>query len=150
MQCRHARSSSVRGIHALPESDADTPRRLSAEEFATRGCKVYATARNVEKMKGLSPRIDQVELDVTSDESATTAIETIISREGRIDVLVNSAGAKSVSSSRFYIVPALYSFTSALLDIPVRDVEQLLQTNFLGALRVTKVCALQIRDCSLC
>ena len=63
------------------------------EEFAKRGCIVYATSRNVEKMEGLShPNIKKIALDVTSDESVRSAIEQVMSDKGMIDILVNNAG----------------------------------------------------------
>ena len=62
------------------------------EEFAKRGCIVYATSRKVETMEGLShPSIRKIALDVTSDESVQSAIEQVLSNEGKIDILGNNA-----------------------------------------------------------
>ena len=55
------------------------------------GFQVIGTSRNTSR---LSPRegVIYLELDVTSDASVTSAVEQVIDRFGRIDVLVNSAG----------------------------------------------------------
>ncbi|OSX66691.1 hypothetical protein POSPLADRAFT_1132328 [Postia placenta MAD-698-R-SB12] len=64
------------------------------QEFAANGCKVYATARRVEAMEGFTHEaIEKLRLDVTDDGNIEEAIKSIIDREGRIDVLVNNAGA---------------------------------------------------------
>jgi 1-acylglycerone phosphate reductase len=64
-----------------------------ADEFARRGCRVYATARNVEKMKTLRSDVERLELDVLSDASVEHAVKTVIEREGAIDIVINNAGA---------------------------------------------------------
>ena len=70
-----------------------TKEPIRCEEFAERGCIVYATSRNVETMESLShPNIRKIALQVTSDESVRSAIEQAVSDEGRIDILVNNAG----------------------------------------------------------
>jgi 1-acylglycerone phosphate reductase len=50
-------------------------------------------------MKGLSSGIQQIQLDVLSDESVEKAVQTIIDREGKIDCLVNSAGSNRIGES---------------------------------------------------
>lgn len=56
--------------------------------------KVYATARNVAKMKGLDaiPNIELMALDVTDNENVVHVVDSIVQKEGRIDILVNNAG----------------------------------------------------------
>tara|TARA_R110002020_G_scaffold97708_1_gene233100 strand:- start:17929 stop:18792 length:864 start_codon:yes stop_codon:yes gene_type:complete len=73
---------------------------LMANSVASLGHKVYATMRdtegkNVEKAKSLSQVENVTVLDVslTDGESVKNAIDTIIAKEGTIDVLVNNAGA---------------------------------------------------------
>ena len=67
---------------------------LSRNNFHT-----YATMRNPEKggkmrtiLSGENLPIEIIQLDVTSDKSVSDAIQSILSRSGRIDVLVNNAG----------------------------------------------------------
>jgi 1-acylglycerone phosphate reductase len=72
------------------------------EEFATKGCKVYATARDTSKMNGLSAGIEMLTLDVLKDNDAHTAVEQIIEKEGRVDVLVNNVGALCIGERLQY------------------------------------------------
>ncbi len=55
-----------------------------------KGYTVYGTSRNPEKIK--DHPFELVALDVIETGSITTAINTVISKEGRIDVLINNAG----------------------------------------------------------
>ncbi|KAI0699860.1 oxidoreductase [Cerioporus squamosus] len=66
-------------------------------EYASRGCRVYATARRLEAMDGLMhPGVEKLVLDVTDENNVRDVVNTIVSREGRIDVLVNNAGVLCV------------------------------------------------------
>lgn len=61
------------------------------------GHRVVATRRNLEKLRGVyagvaSNRITFVQLDVTSEAQAKTAIEAALKQFGRVDVVVNNAG----------------------------------------------------------
>lgn len=72
----------------------------SAILFANNNYKVYATMRNLNKANKLKERIAQesldieiLSLDVTKIDSIKSAVETIIAKDGKLDVLVNNAGA---------------------------------------------------------
>ncbi|GJE86192.1 SDR family oxidoreductase [Phanerochaete sordida] len=94
------------------------------EEYARRGCKVYATARRLEAMEGFAhPAIEKLSLDVTSDENVQDVVKTIIEREGRIDMVVNNAGANCAG---------------AIIDVPLDSVQRTFDANFLSVLRVCK------------
>ncbi|KAI0725146.1 oxidoreductase [Fomitopsis betulina] len=94
------------------------------EEFASKGCKVYATARRLEAMEGLTqPNIELLPLDVTNDANVQAVITTIIEREGRINIVVNNAG-----------VPC----HGPLLDRSIEDVAAVFDANTLSVLRVCK------------
>ena len=62
-------------------------------------------------------------LDVTSDEESKAAADAAVERFGRIDVLVNNAGA---------------SFKGYFEEMSPRQVEQQLATNLLGPMNVTR------------
>jgi short-subunit dehydrogenase len=54
------------------------------------GHTVYGSSRDLGRLKSVP--FKAIELDVTSDSSAKTAIKKIVDTEGKIDVLVNNAG----------------------------------------------------------
>ncbi|WP_282143928.1 SDR family oxidoreductase [Cellulophaga baltica] len=68
--------------------------------FARNGYKVYATMRNVSKAAELETyrkdenlAIELLPLDVTKSDTIAAAVATIISKDGKIDMLINNAGA---------------------------------------------------------
>lgn len=66
-----------------------------AAEFHRRGCRVFATARNVDKMQSLRALgIEAVAMDVTSDASIAQAVAEVerATAGGSLDLLVNNAG----------------------------------------------------------
>jgi 1-acylglycerone phosphate reductase len=70
------------------------------EAFASRGCKVYATARDLKKMEGFTDaEIETLALDVTKDEDVRRVVQHIVAAEGKIDVVVNNAGISYISKS---------------------------------------------------
>ena len=64
----------------------------------SRGDKVIATARNIEKIQHLETQGATVlQLDVTADkESIDRAVQSALGVYGRIDVLVNNAGCVAI------------------------------------------------------
>lgn len=66
---------------------------IRCEEFAERGCIVYATARKLASMEAFThERIRKLTLDVTSDDDVQDVIDKIVAAEGHIDIVVNNAG----------------------------------------------------------
>jgi len=65
----------------------------------------------------------QVFLDVTDDASVRKAVTSVYEREGRIDVLINSAG---------------FALAGPVEETTVEEVTQQMNTNFLGAFRLCK------------
>lgn len=72
----------------------------SAILFAKNGYKVYASMRNTDKAADLEKRIKEENLDiqilsleVTNIKSIQAALNTIIEKDGKIDLLINNAGA---------------------------------------------------------
>lgn len=66
--------------------------RAAAEALAGAGFTVVGTSRNA-KTAPATDGVTFIDLDVTSDESVRAAVEEVIERFDRIDVLVNNAGA---------------------------------------------------------
>jgi len=67
-----------------------------ARVLASAGATVLAAARRLEKLKELAdedPRIHPVVCDVSREEDRVRLMETALDETGRIDVLVNNAGA---------------------------------------------------------
>ena len=90
------------------------------------GDAVVATGRRpdeVLKAVGESDDLLVVRLDVTSVDDANEAVESAVERFGRIDVLVNSAGA---------------SFKGYFEEMSPMQVEQQLATNLIGPMNVTR------------
>jgi NAD(P)-dependent dehydrogenase (short-subunit alcohol dehydrogenase family) len=94
----------------------------TARAFVEAGFDVIGTGRET---SGLTPPagVTYIDLDVGSDESATAAVEEVIDRFGRIDVLVNNAGVGSAG---------------AVEENSVSRAQSVLNVNVLGVIRMTK------------
>jgi NAD(P)-dependent dehydrogenase (short-subunit alcohol dehydrogenase family) len=67
--------------------------RATAIHLASRGWRVFATARNPESVRDLqSARLETLPLDVTDEPARVRAIDETLHRAGRLDALVNNAG----------------------------------------------------------
>jgi NAD(P)-dependent dehydrogenase (short-subunit alcohol dehydrogenase family) len=98
--------------------------------LARNGYLTYATMRNLAKRDSFESIADKqhlpirvVQLDVTDENSIKSAIESILSEAGRIDLLVNNAG---------------YVLTGAFEDIGINEIKALYETNVFGVIRVTQ------------
>jgi len=98
---------------SIPHTPSLIPGVHSCEAFSRRGCKVYATSRNLDTIGDFQdPDIQKLSLDVTSDDAVQHVVEAIVEREGRIDVVVNNAGtmcpgvADSANSIHLLIPPS--------------------------------------------
>jgi NAD(P)-dependent dehydrogenase (short-subunit alcohol dehydrogenase family) len=105
--------------------------------LARNGFYTYATMRNLNKAKEIienaknnSLPLKVLELDVTSDRSVSESIADIYRESGRIDVIVNNAG---------------YALVGAVEDLSMEELRAQLETNFFGAVRVTKAVLPQMR-----
>lgn len=101
----------------------------TAERLAVAGYKVYGTSRRGNQTRQRS--FDMLPLDVTSDESVAAAVDEVIRREGRIDLLVNNAG--------FNLAAAGAEESS------IQQAQSLFDTNFFGIVRMTRAVAPHMR-----
>lgn len=65
--------------------------------------------------------IETLELDVSSEQSVSAAVSSIVSKCGRIDILINNAGVGG---------------TGPLAELPLDDVRKAFEVNTLGQLRM--------------
>ena len=96
--------------------------QATAERLAKAGFKVYGTSRRGAQAGARS--FELLALDVTDDQSVRAAVDEIIRREGRIDLLVNNAG--------FSTAPGGDEESS------VAQSQAIFDTNFFGTVRVTR------------
>lgn len=96
--------------------------RTAAEQFVQRGCTVFGSVRNVSKAEPI-PGVECIEMDVRDAASIKHAIDTIIGKAGRIDVLVNNAGG---------------TLLGAVEETSVTEAQSLFDTNVFGILRTTQ------------
>jgi NADP-dependent 3-hydroxy acid dehydrogenase YdfG len=93
------------------------------EYLHEKGYKVYGTSRNPQKIK--TPlAFPLIQLDVQDESSVIKGIEDLISKEGRIDVLVNNAGVGMLGS---------------IEDGTVEEVQEIFDINVFGILRTCRV-----------
>jgi short-subunit dehydrogenase len=97
--------------------------------LSEKGFKVYGTSRNPQKIT--THPFNLVALDVTDTDTITTAIQTIIAKERRLDILINNAGM---------------GITGALEDTPTDEMRHVFNTNFFGAIDVIKAVLPQMRQ----
>ncbi|PHQ29140.1 SDR family oxidoreductase [Leeuwenhoekiella nanhaiensis] len=92
-----------------------------AEYLVTKGFTVYGTSRNP-KSDNLNG-VHLIPLDVTKSETIKTAVENILEKEGKLDVLINNAGK---------------GITGPLEEIPEEELKSVFETNYFGPIAVMK------------
>jgi len=101
----------------------------TALRLAGAGYTVYGTSRRGARA-GHQP-FEMLALDVTQDDSVQAAVQTLIEREGRIDLLVNNAG---------FGVAAAGAEESSMAQA-----QAIFDTNFFGLVRMTRAVLQQMR-----
>jgi NAD(P)-dependent dehydrogenase (short-subunit alcohol dehydrogenase family) len=98
--------------------------------FGRNGYKVYASMRNLKKRTALDKiiqeeqlDIDILQLDVTDSSSIHIAVDSIIKKDGKIDILINNAGA---------------GFAKTLEEASEDEMQWVNDVNYLGVVRCVK------------
>jgi len=109
--------------------------RLFAETFARNGYSVFATMRGVsgknakaaENLRALAAQnsldIEVEEMDVTSDESVNKCVASVVSKAGRLDVLINNAG---------------FAFVDLMEAMTLDQTKKIFDTNVFGVQRTAR------------
>ena len=92
----------------------------AAKALAKRGCTVYELSR---RESGVDPRVHHLRADVTDEAQCQAAVDEVIKREGRIDVLVNNAG---------------FGISGAVEFTDTKDAQRQFDVNFFGMVRMNK------------
>lgn len=99
--------------------------KSTAHHLHQQGYIVYGAARRTEKMKDLEEKgIKTIYLDLTEDDSIVKAIDTILEKEGRIDVLVNNAG---------------YGSYGSVEEVSIDEAKRQFEVNMFGLARITQL-----------
>ncbi|CAD6893889.1 unnamed protein product [Tilletia controversa] len=100
---------------------------LSKSPQAANKYRVFASARNIDNLAHFPPNVARVALDVNDEGSVKAAIDAVLRQAGRIDVLVNNAGASNT--------------IGAAIEVPIAKYKACFETNFFGLIRVTQTVA---------
>jgi NAD(P)-dependent dehydrogenase (short-subunit alcohol dehydrogenase family) len=102
----------------------------TAVQLAEQGHRVYATMRKLEKSTLLIETAEKrkvslkvLQLDVLDDKSISNCISEIVKNDGRIDVLINNAGA---------------GFIRTMEQASMEEIKQVMDVNFYGPIRCSK------------
>ncbi|MDN4165899.1 oxidoreductase [Cytophagales bacterium LB-30] len=99
--------------------------KSTAFELQTKGYKVYGMARRTDKMNDLKAKgMEVVSLDLTNDASIVNAVNTVLEKEGRIDVLVNNAG---------------YGSYGSVEEVSIEEAKRQFEVNIFGLARITQL-----------
>ncbi|MBR9845873.1 MAG: SDR family oxidoreductase [Algicola sp.] len=102
----------------------------SIGEFLTsKGYEVFGTSRNPERYS--ASKFKLVTLDVADSTSIEKAVQTVIETSGRLDVLINNAGA---------------GITGPIEEIPDEEIKRNFETNLFGPINVIKAVLPQMRE----
>jgi len=95
--------------------------KITAEHLSSNGFKVYGTSRDPKP--SASENFTLLKLDLHDKVSIEKAIELIISKEGRLDVVINNAGM---------------GITGPIEETDTEEMRKAFETNFFGAIEVMK------------
>lgn len=95
----------------------------TAKLMADQGFTVYGGARHIDSIEKID-NINTLKLDVTDSESVNNFVETIMDQQGRIDIIINSAG---------------YGELGPAEEISMDRIKRQFDTNFFGIVELTQL-----------
>ncbi|WP_240469920.1 oxidoreductase [Cyclobacterium sp. SYSU L10401] len=99
--------------------------KSTAEILRQQGYKVCGAARRVERMQDLKDKgMGVVALDLTEDASIVEAVDTLLEKEGRIDILINNAG---------------YGAYGSVEEVPIKEAKRQFEVNIFGLAHLTQL-----------
>ncbi len=97
--------------------------------LTTKGHKVYGTARDVQRYPDFTA-FKLIDLDVRDESSTKRAVERVLEKEGKLDVLINNAGV---------------GITGPVEETPQEAIDNVFNINFYGPVRMMKAVLPQMR-----
>ena len=97
--------------------------------LTAKGCKVYGSTRNPDNYPNFEP-FELIQLDVKDVDSVNSAVSEVVSKEGRLDVLINNAGV---------------GITGPIEETPHKEILNVFDTNFHGPVHMMKAVLPQMR-----
>ena len=94
--------------------------KQTARLLAEKGHTVYGTVR---KEAETSSFVHDIKMDLTDPQSITNVVDTVLQKEGRIDVLINNAGMHT---------------GGPIESSPIEHIKLQMDTNFLGMVQLTR------------
>jgi len=99
--------------------------KSAAFELQKIGFTVYGMARRIDKMNDLKEKgIEVVPLDLINDASIVNAVNTVLEKEGRIDILINNAG---------------YGSYGSVEEVSIEEAKRQFEVNIFGLARITQL-----------
>lgn len=95
-----------------------------------KGFNVYGTTRSLKKYSDFN-HFQLLELDVTQEDTINTVVESLIQKEGQLDILINNAGI---------------GITGPIEETPVDEINKAFDTNFNGPIRMMQAVLPQMRS----
>ena len=106
--------------------------KSTAKILLKQGCRVYGAARRISEMQDLLELgMHVVALDLTNEKSIEACVETILTKEGKLDVLINNAG---------------YGSYGAVEDVPIAEAKRQFEVNMFGLARITQLVLPKMRE----
>ncbi|MCE2611959.1 SDR family oxidoreductase [Flavobacteriaceae bacterium D16] len=94
-----------------------------------KGYRVYGTTRDVSKYPDFGP-FTLIKLDVNQEDQVRDAVQEVVEKEGRLDILINNAGV---------------GITGPVEETPYEEILKAFETNFHGPIRMIKEVLPQMR-----